>query len=103
MPPSFAMLDERARSAVRSYGSRQPAQRTLQGRPLDKGSRQVTSRMKRIVSFTPALALMAAALLAVSAEAQDVASFKLTARDGVFDPAVIEVTAGKRFRIEIVN
>jgi plastocyanin len=63
----------------------------------------MNTRMKRIVSLTPALALMAAALLAASAEAQDVASFKLTARDGVFDPAVLGVTAGKRFRIEIVN
>ena len=59
--------------------------------------------MRRLLSFKSVLVLMAGALLAFGAVAQDVASFKLTARDGVFDPVVIEVPAGKRFRIEIVN
>lgn len=29
--------------------------------------------------------------------------FKLSARDGVFAPTVIEVPAGKRFRLEVSN
>jgi len=35
--------------------------------------------------------------------ADDVASFKLVARDGVFEPTTIEVPAGKRFRLEVTN
>ena len=42
-------------------------------------------------------------LLAGAAAAADVAVFKLTARDGRFDPPVLEVPAGKPFRIEIAN
>ena len=49
------------------------------------------------------LALMLGALLASSALAQDLATFKLVARDGTFDPAVVQVPAGKRFRIEVSN
>lgn len=49
------------------------------------------------------LVAIAASILVSSALAQDVASFKLTARDGVFEPTVIEVPAGKRFRLEIAN
>jgi plastocyanin len=56
-----------------------------------------TTRLKRPLVF------VAAALLASGALAQEAASYKLTARDGVFEPATIEVPAGKRFRIEIVN
>jgi plastocyanin len=58
--------------------------------------------MKPVSSFR-ALTLVTGALLAFSVVAQEVASFKLVARDGVFEPSVIEVPAGKRFRIEIVN
>jgi plastocyanin len=48
--------------------------------------------------------VVSAALLAVSpALAQDVASFNLVARDGKFEPSVIEVPAGKRFRLEVSN
>lgn len=39
--------------------------------------------------------------LALAAESLPV--FSLTARNGVFEPATIEVPAGKRFKIEIVN
>jgi plastocyanin len=60
------------------------------------------SLMKPVSSFR-ALTLVTGALLAFSVVAQEVASFKLVARDGVFEPSVIEVPAGKRFRIEIVN
>ena len=50
-----------------------------------------------------ALVVGAAALFASAAFAQDIASFKLTARDGIFEPTVIEVPAGKRFRLEVSN
>lgn len=49
------------------------------------------------------LAVALAALLAMPALADEVPLFKLTARDGAFDPAVIEVPAGKRLRLEISN
>ena len=47
--------------------------------------------------------LLVAALLAAAAWAQELPLFKLTAKDGKFDPAVLEVPAGKRFRIEVTN
>jgi uncharacterized cupredoxin-like copper-binding protein len=49
-----------------------------------------------VVAF--ALLVPAAALAA-----DDVVSFKLVARDGVFEPTTIEVPAGKRFRLEVSN
>ena len=55
----------------------------------------------RILRF---LVLLAAAALALPALAADeLPLFKLVARDGKFDPAVLEVPAGKRFRIEVTN
>jgi hypothetical protein len=47
--------------------------------------------------------LLAAFLFAGSALAQDVPLFKLVAKDGKFEPAVLESPAGKRFRVEIAN
>ncbi|HET8876789.1 MAG TPA: cupredoxin domain-containing protein [Casimicrobiaceae bacterium] len=49
--------------------------------------------------------LLAAALLAagVAAGAEPMRVYSLSARDGVFAPATIEVPAGTRFKIEIVN
>ncbi|HXR55150.1 MAG TPA: cupredoxin domain-containing protein [Casimicrobiaceae bacterium] len=47
--------------------------------------------------------LAAALLLAAPAFAADEPTFKLVARDGVFTPAVIEVPAGKRVRLEVSN
>ena len=44
-----------------------------------------------------------AAVLALPALADEVPLFKIVARDGVFDPATIEVPAGKRFRLEVSN
>ena len=44
-----------------------------------------------------------AVLVAPAAFADDVASFKLVARDGVFEPTRIEVPAGKRFRLDVSN
>jgi plastocyanin len=50
-----------------------------------------------------ALVVIAAMLVASTAFAEDVALFKLAARDGVFEPSLIEVPAGKRFRLEVSN
>jgi plastocyanin len=46
--------------------------------------------------------VLAAMLLAAPALAQE-QTFKLVARDGKFEPAVLEVPAGKRFKLEVVN
>jgi hypothetical protein len=42
-------------------------------------------------------------LFAFGAHAEEMAVYKLSARDGVFEPLKIEVPAGKRFKIEISN
>ena len=47
--------------------------------------------------------LIAALAFAAGVGAQEVTSFKLVARDGVFEPTVIDVPAGKRFRLEVEN
>ncbi len=52
----------------------------------------------RIALFAALLALAPAAALA-----QDMPVYKLVAKDGVFDPATIEVAAGKKFTIELTN
>jgi plastocyanin len=59
--------------------------------------------MQPAIPVKRALVLVATALLASGALAQEAATYKLTARNGVFEPTTIEVPAGKRFRIEIVN
>ena len=59
--------------------------------------------MTPTIALRRASVLVAAAFLSFNVFAQDVASFKLTARDGVFEPTVIEVPAGKRFRLEVSN
>jgi plastocyanin len=59
----------------------------------------MTSLVKRA-----ALAAVVAMLMpCVALAADDVASFKLVARDGAFEPATIEVPAGKRFRLDVTN
>lgn len=50
-----------------------------------------------------AVACVAAALLAGAASAAEVATYQLTARDGRFDPAVLEVPAGKAFKLDVTN
>jgi len=56
----------------------------------------------RASSFLAAAALVAALPLAAFA-ADEPATFKLVAKDGRFTPPNLEVPAGKRLRIEIVN
>ena len=43
------------------------------------------------------------AMFAIGVQAEELAVFKLVARDGAFDPAKLDVPAGKRFKIEISN
>jgi len=50
-----------------------------------------------------AVLFTAGLLVASQALAADEATFKLVARDGVFTPALIEVPAGKRVRLEVTN
>lgn len=59
--------------------------------------------MTRMAVFHHALVLLLAALVSAPALAADTPLFKLVARDGVFEPAVIEVPAGQRVRLEIHN
>lgn len=49
------------------------------------------------------LVVLAAALFAVPAFAEDGPLFKLVARDGAFSPSVIEIPAGKAVRLEVSN
>jgi plastocyanin len=49
------------------------------------------------------LALLLGLVVATPALADEAALFKLVARDGVFEPAVIEVPAGKAVRLEVEN
>jgi len=44
-----------------------------------------------------------AALLATGARAEDPAVFKLAMRDGKFEPLVLQVPAGTRFRLQVAN
>jgi plastocyanin len=59
--------------------------------------------MNPLRSSRRVLVVIAAALASTAVLADDVALFKLAARDGVFEPTVIEVPAGKRFRLEVSN
>jgi len=52
--------------------------------------------------FLPAT-FAAALLLAGPVFAEDVALYKLTARNGAFEPATLQVPAGKAFKLEIAN
>jgi plastocyanin len=59
--------------------------------------------MNPSIRFNRALVMTFALFVASTALAEEVASFKLAARDGAFEPSVIEVPAGKRFRLEVSN
>ncbi|MEO5765729.1 MAG: cupredoxin domain-containing protein [Casimicrobiaceae bacterium] len=51
----------------------------------------------------PPLAALLFALTTLSAHAEELAVYRLEVRDGVFEPATLEVPAGRRFKIEISN
>lgn len=53
--------------------------------------------------FSGALMCAALAIAAGAFAAEELAVYALVARDGAFEPATIEVPAGKRFKIEISN
>jgi len=44
-----------------------------------------------------------AALVALPALAQEESVYKIVAKDGKLEPAIIEVPAGKRFKLEVAN
>jgi len=67
-------------------------------RPVCAASNQQKVSDMRIALFAALLALAPAAALA-----QDMPVYKLVAKDGVFDPATIEVPAGKKFTLEVTN
>lgn len=48
-------------------------------------------------------ALLLGLAIAMPALADELPVFKVSARDGVLEPAVIEAPAGKRFAIEVTN
>ena len=50
-----------------------------------------------------ALAALSLSFAMTAAHAQDVVTVSLVAKDGKFEPATIEVPAGKRIRIEVSN
>ena len=60
-------------------------------------------RPHRVAAWAAAVACLAAPLFAGAASAADVSTYQLTARDGRFDPAVLEVPAGKAFKLDVVN
>jgi len=67
-------------------------------------TRTLTRLMHAISSFGRSVVVAFALLVPAAAlAADDVASFKLVARDGVFEPTTIEVPVGKRFRLEVSN
>jgi plastocyanin len=59
--------------------------------------------MTRSILLRSAFALLLGLAAASGVRADEIQSYKLTSTDGVFEPAVIEVPAGKRFRIEVTN
>lgn len=59
--------------------------------------------MKRLLSLGCGSLIAIAIFAAAPALAADETPIKLVARDGVFTPAVIEVPAGKRVRLEVSN
>ncbi|WP_145927194.1 cupredoxin domain-containing protein [Jeongeupia sp. USM3] len=47
--------------------------------------------------------VLAAAVLAAGAHAEDLPTFRVTIKDGAISPTRFEAPAGKRFKIEITN
>jgi len=72
-----------------------------------KAFRRIATIVHPVMRLPPplcrAVLVAIAVLVAPAVFADDVASFKLVARDGVFEPTLIEVPAGKRFRLEVSN
>lgn len=58
--------------------------------------------MKSLLALLLGTALASTAF-AAPASAEELASYNLVARDGRFEPAQIEVPAGKRFHLDVTN
>jgi plastocyanin len=54
-------------------------------------------------TMKPGLFALVAAFVALPVLAQDDTVYKIVAKDGKLDPTVIEVPAGKRFKLEVTN
>jgi len=65
--------------------------------------RDTRDRTRRGALGVILFAAIIASIASVGAQAEELAVFKLVARDGAFEPIKIEVPAGKRFKIEISN
>jgi len=65
--------------------------------------RDTRDRNRRGVLGAILVGAFIASIASVGAQAEELAVFKLVARDGAFEPIKIEVPAGKRFKIEISN
>ena len=61
------------------------------------------SRSESSSAMNVRLLALVAALWTLPAFAQDVAVYKIVAKDGKLDPTMIEVPAGKRFKLEVSN
>jgi plastocyanin len=64
-------------------------------------SQRASRQWSALMRYLFALLLLAVAPLVAAADEMPV--YSLVARDGIFEPATIEVAAGKRFKIEIGN
>ena len=60
-------------------------------------------RNHRALPMNVRLFALVAALWALPVFAQDAAVYKIVAKDGKLEPALIEVPAGKRFKLEVAN
>lgn len=49
------------------------------------------------------IAVLLVSLVALSAQAEDLLVFKLSCNNGVFTPRILQVPAGKKFRIDLYN
>ena len=61
------------------------------------------SRDHRALPMNVRLFALVAALWALPVLAQEAAVYKIVAKDGKLEPALIEVPAGKRFKLEVAN
>jgi len=67
-------------------------------------SSPLRSSRRRILALVPAFALLGGTLGAATAHAQDAPpSFTLTLRDNKFEPEQVQVPAGQKFELRVIN
>jgi hypothetical protein len=71
-------------------------------KPIERPGRKLERRSTTLGAALVAT-MTATMAFSVPSRSEDLAVFKLVARDGLFEPLKIEVPAGKRFKIEISN